>query len=145
MGIWLPALFGNRFLAAASTVLVIVPDREFRRSLEFALEVEGFSIASYASLLEAIATPAALSAICAVVDDAALQIDPLAQHTLDRLLTPVILLVDGFSPAALDLRPTVLTKPLQGRDLIEMVRAQSPPSPAATQFQIAQKRNIREV
>ncbi|EHK53219.1 FixT2 anti-kinase protein [Mesorhizobium alhagi CCNWXJ12-2] len=131
VGIWLPALFGNRFLAAASTVLIIVPDREFRRSLEFALEVEGFAVASYASLSEAMATPDAWSAFCAVVDDGALRIDPFAQHTLDRLLKPVILLVDGFSPAGLDRGPTVLTKPLQGRDLIEMVRAQSAPSPTA--------------
>ena len=118
-------------MVRASTVLVIAPDREFRRSLEFALEVEGFSVASYASLSDAIATPAASSAICAVVDDRALRIDPLAQRTLDRLLKPVILLVDGFSPAGLDRGPTVLTKPLHGRDLIEMVRAQSAPSPTA--------------
>lgn len=47
---WPAGLFGNRFLAAASIVLIVVPDREFRRSLEFALEVEGFSVASHASL-----------------------------------------------------------------------------------------------
>jgi DNA-binding response OmpR family regulator len=117
-------------LAAAATVLIIAPDREFRRSLEFALAVEGFSVDSYASLSEAIATPAALSAICAIVDDGALRGDPLAQLALDRLFKPVILLVDGFSPAEPDWKAIVLTKPLQGRELIETVRAQSAPSPA---------------
>ncbi|RWB26186.1 transcriptional regulator [Mesorhizobium sp.] len=114
-------------MAAASIVLIVVPDREFRRSLEFALEVEGFSVASHASLADAMASPAAADAVCAVVDEGAFRIDPASRRTLDRLAKPVILLADGFSAAGDDPQ-TVLTKPLQGSALIELIQALSEPA-----------------
>jgi len=113
-------------LVAASTILVIAPDREFRRSLEFALEVEGFEVTSHGSLTDAEALIAASQAVCAVVDDGALGLDPVAaRRVLERLAKPVILLADRVSPTGDDRGLTVLTKPLQGGALIELVQALS--------------------
>jgi DNA-binding response OmpR family regulator len=114
---------GIASLVAAATVLVIAPDREFRRSLEFALEVEGFSVSSHALLSEAEASLAASGAVCAVVDEGALRIDRSARRSLGRLIKPVILLSDGFSSIGDDSGLAVLTKPLQGSALIELVQA----------------------
>lgn len=110
-------------MVAVSTVLIIAPDREFRRSLEFALEAEGFSVDSHALLSEAEASPVASRAVCAVVDEGALRIDPAARRSLGRLVKPVILLVEKLSPTGDDDGLTILIKPLHGNALIELVQA----------------------
>ncbi|MEX4010587.1 hypothetical protein [Neoaquamicrobium sediminum] len=123
---------GNASLVAV-VVQVIAPDREFRRSLEFALEAEGFLIESHALLAGAEPSPIASEAVCAVVDEGALRIDPSGRQSLDRLIKPVILLADGFSAIEQDNGLTVLTKPLQGNVLIEVISRirHAPLSPAA--------------
>lgn len=109
-------------MVAANTILVVAPDRAFRQSLEFALEVEGFSVDSHARLTEAAGSSAASEAVCVVVDESALAMDPAARQSLKRMAGPVILLVDGLSSAAAADGLTVLTKPLIGDDLIHVVR-----------------------
>lgn len=111
---------GNASLVAV-VVQVIAPDRELRRSLEFVLEAEGFLIGSHASLAGAETSPITSEAVCAVVDDSALRVDPSGRRSLDRLIRPVILLADGFSAIGHSKGLTVLTKPLQGNVLVELI------------------------
>ncbi|RWP10818.1 MAG: transcriptional regulator [Mesorhizobium sp.] len=108
-------------MVAANTILVVAPDRAFRQSLEFALEVEGFSVDSHAMLTQAEASFAAAKAVCMVVDESALAMDPAARQSLGRMSGPVILLVDGLSSTAAADGLTVLTKPIIGDDLIHLV------------------------
>jgi DNA-binding response OmpR family regulator len=112
-------------LAAAKTILVVAPDPGFRRSLEFALEVEGFSVDSHALLSEAEGSPAAAVAVCAVIDEGALRIGTGAWRSVGRMARPVILLLDGLSSAVAGDDVTVLTKPLQGNDLVNVVQGLS--------------------
>lgn len=113
-------------MVAAKTILLVASESAFRRSLEFALEVEGFSVESHALLSEAEASPAAAIAVCAVVDESALPIGAGAPRSLERITGPVILLVDGLSAAATRKGKTVLTKPLRGNDLVDAVHGLSP-------------------
>jgi hypothetical protein len=107
---------GNASLAAV-VIQVNAPDREFRRSLEFALEAEGFSVDSHALVAGAEASPTASEAVCAVVDEGALRVDPARRRSLDRLIKPVELLADGFSSIEEVSGLVVLIKPLQGNGL----------------------------
>ena len=103
-------------------VLVVAPDHDLRRSVEFALEAEEFAVESYAHLFAAVASPTATSSKCAVVDeDAILNQISSGWQALVRLNKPVVLLVDQLHifPDLADLQ--VLAKPLLGDRLIEMV------------------------
>jgi FixJ family two-component response regulator len=110
-------------LARRNIVLVVAPDAAFRRSLEFALDVEGFAVSSYAHLGQAQESPFAVTALCAVVDDTALQDGRSAREAVERLAKPVVLLGDmpRDFPAMASLK--LLTKPLRGNELVESVQA----------------------
>jgi FixJ family two-component response regulator len=113
--------FGEPVLSATETILIVAAESAFRRSLEFALEVEGYLIESYAQWEDAAQSPAATSALCAVVDDGALSIEADELESLERITGPIIMLSDGFSVTEARAGMTVLTKPLRGNDLIDMV------------------------
>jgi DNA-binding NtrC family response regulator len=113
--------FRNPSLVAANTILVVAPDRAFRQSLEFALEVEGFSVDSHARLEEAAGSSAASEAVCVVVDESALAMDPEALQSLERMAAPVILLVDRLSSTVAADGFTFVTKPIIGDALIHVV------------------------
>lgn len=104
-------------MSVAKTVILIAPESPFRRSLEFALEVEGFSVESHALLSEAEQSPAAVDALCAIVDESVLKRRTGLPPSLDGITRPVILLANGVSATVATRGLTVLTKPLQGNDL----------------------------
>ena len=108
-------------MLAGKTIILIASESAFRRSLEFALEVEGFSVESHALLSEAERSPAAATAVCSVVDESALSIGAGAIRLFERMAGPVILLADDVSKTAARKGMTVLTKPLRGNDLVDVV------------------------
>ena len=114
---------GTVHLDDTSLVLIVAPDLGFRRSLEFALEAEGFVVDSHASVSTAVESPRALVAVCSVVDEDALRDWAPEPLTLDRLVKPVILLVDRFLPIPEQAGITILMKPLLGSVLTESVHA----------------------
>lgn len=113
----------NRVLATIGLILVVAPDRVFRRSLEFALEAELYAVDSHARLTTAVESPLLASAACAVIDEKAVRDHAYEWDALDRLGKPVVLLVDRFRPPVSRANLTVLVKPLLGNALIERVRS----------------------
>jgi hypothetical protein len=109
-------------LSNSSQVVVVVPDDGLRRSLEFALEVEGFAVVAFEGVNAALALPSAAGAICIVVDEEALMNDPFAIAAIRQFHKPVLLLVDRSRPVpdAMDIR--VLRKPVIGNALIRAIK-----------------------
>ena len=112
-------------MAIAKTIIVVAPESAFRRSLEFALEVEGFSVESHALLAEAEQSPAAVVALCAIVDECVLKSRTGPPRSLERITRPVILLANELSATAARKGLTVLTKPLRGSDLADALHGLS--------------------
>ena len=113
---------GEPCLARYQIILVAAPDAVLRRSLEFALESDGFRVTAHPYAADAFASRSASRAACAVVDDAAVGDWGQAREEFGRFARPVILLV-GISRTAPELpqvRP--LVKPFLGGPLIEAVR-----------------------
>ena len=110
-------------MPAANTIIVVAPDPGLRRSLEFALEVEGFAVESHALLSTAEDSPAANAAACVIVDESAIRLSPAGRQTLAGFAGRVILLVEDVDPTAGADGFAVLTKPVEGNDLIDMVQA----------------------
>ena len=103
-------------------VLVVAPDYGLRRSLEFALEVEGFAVLSFDDVNAALASPGTAESSCVVVDEEALLNDPFATAAVTQFHKPILLLVDR-SRSMLDvLGVRVLRKPILGNALITAVR-----------------------
>jgi FixJ family two-component response regulator len=137
-GISLPSRVCKKtVLTVVKLVLVVAPDRDLRRSVEFVLEAEQFSVESYAHLFAAVASSTATTSNCAVVDEEAiLNQRSSGWQALARLDKPVVLLVDQLQtfPDLAGLQ--VLAKPLLGVRLIEMVgsaMARAPRGSGSTQ------------
>jgi hypothetical protein len=113
---------GAPLLTAAILVLVVAPDKDFRRSLAFALEADGFAVDTHARSSNAFASQRADEAECAVVDDAAIGDWRLAEEEFRRFGKPVFLLVGKIRPVPDLPFTTILTKPFLGNPLIEAVR-----------------------
>lgn len=109
-------------MTAAPLVLVVAPDKDFRRSLEFALEAEGFAVDSYGSMAGAFASSRAEEAGCAVVDDTAIGKWPEVEEEFRHFGRPVVLLSDRIGTMPSLPFTTVLIKPFLGNPLIEAVR-----------------------
>jgi len=105
------------------TILVVAPKPEFRRSIEFALEAEGFGVESHALLASALESPLAEVADCTVIDDHAVNAMNGGWVALSRFKQPIVLLGNHEQPAGLPPHVTVLLKPLLGRSLIDTVIA----------------------
>lgn len=112
-------------MAIAKTIIVVAPESAFRRSLEFALEVEGFSVESHALLSEAEQSPTAAIALCTVVDEGVLRSRAGPPRSLDGMKKPVILLANELSATPARKGMTVLTKPLRGSDLVDVLHGLS--------------------
>ncbi|PSH70050.1 hypothetical protein CU102_02785 [Phyllobacterium brassicacearum] len=110
-------------LSNSGQILVVAPDRGLRRSLEFALEVEGFIVLPFEDVTAALASPRAAEGACIVIDEDALLDDPLATATVQRFKRPTVLLIDRSRPVAESLGMQVLRKPVLGNALIRAVRA----------------------
>lgn len=109
-------------LAATSMVLVVAPDAGFRRSIEFALEAEGYGVASRAHLPTETTSPAALLVCCAVIDEDAISEGTDAWKFLWHFPKPIVLLVDKPWSLPEPDGMKVLVKPLLGNALVEAVR-----------------------
>ncbi|WP_152536094.1 hypothetical protein [Mesorhizobium loti] len=102
-------------------VLVVAPNPGLRKSLEFALEAEGYGVDSQADLARAIASPINPEIRCAVVDEDAVRDRTKGWNDLARFPRPVILLVDRPWPSPEPDGVVILVKPLLGNALIEAV------------------------
>ena len=103
-------------------VLVVAPDYGLRRSLEFALEVEGFAVLAYEGLTAALASPRAAEDTCMVIDEEAVSNDPFAIAALRQFKAPIWLLMDGSRPIPDAPGVRVLRKPVLGNALIRAIR-----------------------
>jgi FixJ family two-component response regulator len=100
---------------------VIAPEDDLQRSVSFLIEAEGFEVALYKNLSEAMASPAAAHAACAIIDSKTISdLQELRAH-VGLFQRPVILLVErpGRLPALP--RCMTLTKPFLGPALVEAV------------------------
>jgi hypothetical protein len=94
---------------------VAVPGAELRRSIEFALDADGFDVVSHRSVRAALDSSGAAGAACIVVDENALSERTKDVDALKQFGRPVILLVDRMRVAPQLDRLKVLKKPLLGR------------------------------
>jgi DNA-binding response OmpR family regulator len=105
----------------ASIILVVAFDVDLRRSIEFALEAEGYVVNSHARLFEATTSPTVSAAACMVVDEDSLQ-DLEDWRLFCRLTKPTVLLADKSQrPGGTD-AACIIFKPLLGNALVETVR-----------------------
>ncbi|MET3649188.1 CheY-like chemotaxis protein [Phyllobacterium ifriqiyense] len=104
-------------------VLVVAPDYGLRRSLEFALEVEGFAVLAFESLAAALASTRVAEGRCIIMDEEAISNDPSAPAMLRIIREPILLLVDGAGPVSTTPGVRVLRKPILGNALIMAVRS----------------------
>jgi hypothetical protein len=112
-------------------VLVVAPDEGLRRSIAFALEVEGLLVV-LAESFPALAEESDTKTIgCAVVDEGAVTKLSDGWRTLMDLSVPIILLSDSAKSIPAAFAGSILRKPLLGGPLIEAVaRAVGPRMPA---------------
>lgn len=103
-------------------VLVSAPDDAFRRSLEFALASAGFRTDAHLHATGAFASQFASEAVCAVIDDRAVEDWKLAPEQFLRFAKPVVLLVSLFRTPPDFPGVTIVVKPFLGEPLIEAVR-----------------------
>lgn len=107
----------------SGTILVVAPKEEFRRSIAFALEAEGFDVEAHALLASALASPLAERADCTVVDDHAVNAVHGGWAALSRFKQRIVLLSNHAEPVTLLPGVKVLLKPLLGRSLTDTVAA----------------------
>lgn len=106
---------------AAGRLLVIAPDNFFRRSLEFALETEGFAVRSM-PVMPSSDEMAGDGFDCTIIDEQALQGNPAEISEFCDSAYPVLLL--SYRPVTwlTGIVAQVLDKPLRGNEVIEAVR-----------------------
>ncbi|RVQ55048.1 transcriptional regulator [Sinorhizobium meliloti] len=102
----------------AKTIIVVAADQGLRRSVAFALEVEGYSTESYDSVQKAEAS--GREALCTILDDDILR--SAAQFLRDRGRR-AILLLDGLSALQQRVDNMTLTKPFTGADLLGVINS----------------------
>ncbi|MFQ6242305.1 transcriptional regulator [Sinorhizobium meliloti] len=106
----------------AKTIIVVAADQGLRRSVAFALEVEGYSTESYDTVQKAEASSG--EALCTILDDEILKSETVAAtRLLNNLGRRAILLVDGLSALQPRANYTTLTKPFTGADLISVINS----------------------
>ena len=104
------------------TIVVVAADQGLRRSVAFALEVEGFSTESYDTVQKAEAS--CREALCTILDDDVLRSEPqAASQFLCNRGGRTILLVDGLSAFQQRVDNTTLTKPFTGADLLGVINS----------------------
>jgi|SRR5690606_25137148 len=103
-------------------VLVAAPDAGLRRSIEFALASGRFKTDAHGYATSAFASSYANQAVCAVLDDEAIEDWRKAPAQFVDFARPIILLVSPFRLAPDAPLLTVLRKPFLGEPLISAVR-----------------------
>ncbi|HVK90858.1 MAG TPA: transcriptional regulator [Mycoplana sp.] len=106
-------------LLAAENIVVVAPDQGLRRSLAFALEVEGYSTEAYDALWKA--ELSSQRSLCTIVDDKILESEAQLAKLLHGSGRRVVLLVDGLTERGEQGDAIVLTKPISGADLLGVV------------------------
>ena len=108
-------------MTSTNTIIVVASDHGLRRSLTFALEVEGFQVAACDTWQKA--KQLALSGLGMIVDSDIFRRDGEARQSLLDSQHRIILLADGMTPALEHANAKVLTKPLDGADLLKAIEA----------------------
>ncbi len=104
------------------SIVVVAADQGLRRSVAFALEVEGYSTESYGTVQNAEAS--SKGALCTILDDEILRSEPqVATQFLKNLGARGILLVDGLSALQPHVGNAILTKPFTGPDLLRAINS----------------------
>jgi CheY-like chemotaxis protein len=101
-------------------VLIIAPNTDMRQSLHFALESEGYSVTSRASIAEAAALPAGFD--CTVLDHHAELVDRDGATAFCARVQPVILLANELPHRLSDAVFRTVMKPMLGPPLSVAVR-----------------------
>ena len=109
-------------MAANASIIVVAPDRGFRRSVEFALEAEGFTVGGYPFLAVAEISIAAPTTCCAVIDEDAIEDKLHSWNSLRGLSKPVILLAARPQSLPESTGMCIVEKPVVGNALIEAVK-----------------------
>lgn len=109
-------------MTAPVVILVAAPDEGLRRSLEFALESEGFLVEAHAYAAGALASDLAGVAACAVFDDRSVVDWHLLPQQINQFSRPIVLLISLFRRAPDLPRTTIVAKPFLGKPLIVAVR-----------------------
>jgi FixJ family two-component response regulator len=111
-------------LLVGRSIVVVAADQGLRRSVAFALEVEGYPTESYDTVQKAEAS--SREALCTILDDEMLKSEPLAAtQLLKDIGRRAILLVDGLSALQPRADYAILTKPFTGADLLGMINSQT--------------------
>lgn len=106
---------------AARTLLIVVPDLDLRRSLEFALEAEGYSVTPQPDIESARSLPG-MKFDCTVLDHAAVA-GPMAEVTsFCAAAKPVVLLSDKPIPWLSHWISGLVEKPMLGQALLIAIR-----------------------
>lgn len=104
-------------MLGGKSIVVVAADPGLRRSVAFALEVEGYPTESYDTVKKA--EESSRDALCTILDDEILRSEPqAATQFLKSLGATAILLADGLSALQAHVDNTVLTKPFTGPDLL---------------------------
>eukprot|EP00913_Durusdinium_trenchii_P008210 g7707.t1 len=101
------------------TIVVIAADAGLRQSLSFALDVEGYRFESYSTWEDA--KPHADDSCCYIFDEDVIRRDEDAAEFAFDPSNPVLILVDGIPPLLRPNNALILTKPLDGAELIRSV------------------------
>ncbi|MFN3548693.1 MAG: hypothetical protein ACK4U0_14500 [Mesorhizobium sp.] len=105
-------------------VLVVVPNDELRRSIEFTVAAEGYEIESHAGFPTVFASHKVNGFDCAVVDEDAVDAGQRNLIEFARIAgdeRPVVVLVDRTAALADTIPFRLLRKPLLGPALIEAI------------------------
>lgn len=100
-------------------ILLVAPDSDLRKSLEFALQAEGYEVTSRASI-GARERPSAYD--CTVIDHHALGNNPAFAAEFCTIFAPVILLTNHREHPLSSSAFRTMLKPLLGAALIEAIR-----------------------
>ncbi|OJF92739.1 hypothetical protein AX760_04575 [Pararhizobium antarcticum] len=109
----------NIELQPSKTIVAIATDDALLHSLAFALGVEGYSTRSFnawQSASELMAT-----AVCVIVDVDICRNDAAARQALMAAGSRIILLSDGMAQPAVSPSVCIVTKPLDGKDILAAV------------------------
>lgn len=105
-------------MPATRPIVVIVPDAALSRSLAFALEADGYRVATFEDFISAKAALA--TALCIVADQSIFHDESEAITMLDGLTARTVLISEHMAkPLAENIE--VLTKPLSGADVLSAV------------------------
>lgn len=125
--------------AIANLVLVVDDDAAVRRSLKFALEVEGFAVRAFAGGQELLRQPELPSCSCLVVDQNMPDmsgLDLIAALRARRLSAPAILITthpnNQVKSRAAHAGVPIVEKPLLGGVLVDAIRQSITSAPRST-------------